>query len=102
VTFRWAGEDGLLGFASPVGQEDDWPATPAEAGGAVCIYLEENLRGGAGLESAIREPGDGVSWLRWEEPGPDEPPEDGPGDGTFSWLSGDDPRAGGPEETGPE
>ena len=102
VTFRWAGEDGLLGFASPVAQDDDWPATPAEAGGAVCIYLEENLRGGAGLESAIREPGDGVSWLRWAEPGPDEPPEDEPGDGTFSWLSGDDPRAAGPGEPAPE
>jgi hypothetical protein len=101
VTFRWAGEDGLLGFASPVGQEDDWPATPEQAGGAVCIYLEENLRTG-GPQNAIREPADGVTWLRWAEPGPDEPPEDEPGDGTFSWLSGDDPRAGAPEEPGPE
>ena len=101
MTFRWAGEDGLLGFASPVAQDDDWPATPGEAGGAVCIYLEENLRTG-GPQNAIREPADGVTWLRWAEPGPDEPPEDEPGDGTFSWLSGDDPRAAGPEEPGPE
>ena len=102
VTFRWAGQDGVLGFACPVAQGDDWPATPEQAGGAVCIYLEENLRGGAGLESAIREPGDGVSWLRWAVPGPAEPPEDEPGDGTFSWLSGDDPRAAGPGEPAPE
>jgi hypothetical protein len=66
VTFRWAGEDGLLGFASLVGHEDDWPSTPAEAGGAVCIYLEENLKAsGHGLATAIREPRDGVIWLRW-------------------------------------
>jgi hypothetical protein len=64
VTFRWAGEDGLLGFASPVAQDDDWPATPEQAGGAVCICLEENLLA-SGLQNAIREPGGGVTWLRW-------------------------------------
>ncbi len=74
VTFRWAGEDGLLGFASLVGHEDDWPSTPAEAGGAVCIYLEENLKAsGHGLATAIREQRDGVSWLRWDVPGTPAP-----------------------------
>jgi hypothetical protein len=47
-------------------QEDDWPTTPAEAGAAVCIYLEENLKAsGHGLTTAIRVPRDGVIWLRW-------------------------------------
>jgi hypothetical protein len=47
-------------------QQDDWPTTPAEAGEAVCIYLEESLKAsGLGLATAIREPRDGVIWLRW-------------------------------------
>jgi len=75
VVFRWAGEDGLLGFAWQLQQEDDWPTTPAEAGAAVCIYLEENLKAsGHGLATAIRVPRDGVSWLRWDLPEASAPP----------------------------
>jgi hypothetical protein len=74
VTFRWEGEDDLLGFACPVEQDDDWPATPEEAAGAVCIYLEENLQAaGYGLANAAREPADGVTWLHWEAPGDSAP-----------------------------
>jgi len=74
VTFRWTGQDGVLGFASPVEQDDDWPATPEEAGAAVCIYLEENLMaGGYGLENAAREPAGGVTWLHWEAPAESAP-----------------------------
>jgi hypothetical protein len=69
VTFRWEGEDDLLGFACPVEQDDDWPATPEEAGGAVCSYLEENLMASAyGVQNAARETDDRVTWLHWEAP----------------------------------
>lgn len=69
VIFRWAGQDGLLGFACPVGRDEDWPSTPDQAGGAVCTYLEENLKAsGHGLSSAIRQPRDGITWLRWGAP----------------------------------
>jgi hypothetical protein len=74
VTFRWEGEDDLLGFACPVEQDDDWPATPEEAAGAVFIYLEENLKAaGYGLENAAREPDGEVTWLHWEAPGEPAP-----------------------------
>jgi hypothetical protein len=74
VTFRWEGEDDLLGFACPVEQDDDWPATPEEAAGAVFIYLEENLKAaGYGLENAAREPDGEVTWLHWDAPGEPAP-----------------------------
>ena len=89
VTFRWTGQDGVLGFASPVEQDDDWPATPEEAGAAVCIYLEENLMaGGYGLENAAGSPG--CTGRRPRSPRrSDRAGQGGPGDAGQGRLRGD-------------
>ena len=48
-------------------EQDDWRQTPEQAAADVAICLEEDLQaGGYGLANAIREPRDGVSWLRWD------------------------------------
>jgi hypothetical protein len=66
VTFRWDGEHGLLGYRH-LTEQDDWRQTPEQAAADVAICLEEDLQAsGYGLANAIREPRDGVSWLRWD------------------------------------
>ena len=55
VLFRWAGEDHLFGMKYRIPRRGDC---------YISVYLEEDLLG-SGIETAIREPADGVTWLRW-------------------------------------
>ncbi len=55
VLFHWAGDDHLLGMKYPIPRRGDC---------YISVYVEENLLGD-GIEAAIREPADGVTWLRW-------------------------------------
>jgi hypothetical protein len=71
VLFRWAGEDDLFGMSHHVfGETEEDDEDSADAPDAyISVYLEENLiASGYGLANAIREPADGVTWLRWPLP----------------------------------
>jgi len=55
VLFRWAGESDLFGLRYEVPRRGDV---------FISVYVAENLLAD-GIEAAIREPADGVTWLRW-------------------------------------
>lgn len=72
ITFRWAGEQALFGVRelAVLDYEADLVvgSIPAEElASMITISLEENLlASGYGVENAIREPLDDVTWLRWD------------------------------------
>lgn len=55
VLFRWTGQDDLFGLRYEVPRRGDV---------YISVYVAEHLLGD-GIEAAIREPADGVTWLRW-------------------------------------
>jgi hypothetical protein len=64
VLFRWSGEEDLFGmrYGVPPAEDEDYDVPDAY----ISVYVEENLLAvGYGLENAIREPADGITWLRW-------------------------------------
>ena len=74
ILFRWAGETTLLGLNYELEQDDgEHPpdiTTPSEFAIMTAIAAEEDLLAtGYGIQNAIREPKDDVTWLRWTTPG---------------------------------
>jgi hypothetical protein len=57
VLFHWAGEDHLFGMKYRIPRRGDC---------YISVYVEEDLLG-SGIEAAVREPADGVTWLRWPQ-----------------------------------
>ena len=55
VLFRWAGQDDLFGLRYEV---------PRRGEVYISVYVAESLLAD-GIEAAVREPADGVTWLRW-------------------------------------
>jgi hypothetical protein len=71
ILFRWARDQTLFGVREPVEKDDDEPpvgmTAAEELASMITISLEENLTAiGYGIENAIRQPQDDVTWLRWD------------------------------------
>jgi hypothetical protein len=63
VLFRWSGENDLFGLSYPISQSDVHDDAPDAY---ISVYVQEDLLGaGFGVANAVREPADGVTWLRW-------------------------------------
>jgi hypothetical protein len=72
VKFRWDGESDLFAVSYPVDADDDdfnWGDGPAGFAMSIKVALEEDLCSvGYTLDHALREPSDGVVWVRWDGP----------------------------------
>jgi hypothetical protein len=71
ILFRWARDQTLFGVREPVEQDDDEPpvgmTAAEELASMIAISLEEDLTAvGYGIENAIRQRQDNVTWLHWD------------------------------------
>jgi hypothetical protein len=68
VKFRWDGEDSLFAVSYRVDQDDDVNCGEGPEGFAISVKValaEDLLALGYTLSNAVREPREGVVWVRW-------------------------------------
>jgi len=65
VLFRWDGENDLFGVKFPIPQGDPFDDS---SDAYISVYVEENLlAAGFGVENAVRDHAEGVTWLSWRQ-----------------------------------